>query len=170
MSPRILSVIFFAAALAFGSPASARTWKTVADYVLKNGAENAIKAPSSRLLGFDSDAVPARSMRIKSTASKDKKEHAVHIAYTKDDNGALTPNDVVLTSTLVSEKAGVKSVEGYKIRAAFDGRIISVMRAAGVVGEVEQSSVPIDSKDALALYKSESKVYLKDNKLEQLTK
>jgi hypothetical protein len=170
MPPRTLFLIIFAAVLGFGSTASARTWKTVAEYVLKNGAQSTLKAPSSRMLGFDSDAVPSRGLRIKAEAAKDKKEHAVHATYESDERGVMTPKEIVLGVTLVSETAGKKAVEGYKMRITLDGKIVAVMRAAGVVGEVEQTAVAPDSKEALAVYGAESRLHLKANALEQLTR
>lgn len=50
---------------------SARTWTTITNYVLKMGFENSIKTPASRTLGYDSDEVPARVLRIKSSVSQD---------------------------------------------------------------------------------------------------
>jgi RNase P/RNase MRP subunit p29 len=180
MTPRTLSFAVLATLLAFGSPTfakdkpkpmkdSGRTWKTVAEHVLKNGAESTLKAPSSRMLGFDSDAVPAKALRIKSGVSKDKKEHAVHVTFDKNEKGKLIPKDIILGVTLVNETPSGKTVEGYKIRVKLDGSIVSVMRAGGIVGEVKQTMVAPDSEEALTVYKSESTLHLKDNKLEQLT-
>lgn len=171
------------AVIGFASPASAkpkekkkaekeqapRTWKMVAEHVLKNGSEHPIKAPSSRTLGYDSDEVAAKTLRIKSSASNDKKEHSIRVTYRLSEKGAQVPNDLVLGTTFVETVPEGKKIDASGLRITTDGRIVSAMRATGVVGEVEQKVLAPDSPEAKEAYRIESLLLLKSIKLEQLT-
>jgi len=141
----------------------------LAEFVLKNGSENPIKAPSSKTLGYEEDVVAAKGLRIKASASKDNKEHAVYVTYASDDKGELSAKDMVFGVIQVKETAGRKSIDGYRMRIKLDGTIVTVMKAAGAVGAVKQELISPKSKEAVLAYNSEKIFFLKDSKLEQLT-
>lgn len=146
-----------------------RTWKAVADYILKNGTANSIKAPMSRTLGYDSDEIPAKTLRIKSAESKDKKEHAIRVTYIVNEKGAVIPIDLLLGITLVEVIPEGRKIDGFGIRITPDGRIVSAMRATGIVGEVEQKALSVDSAEVQRVYNAESILHLKTINLEHLT-
>jgi hypothetical protein len=181
MSPRILLLATLTILFAFGSPVSAkekkkpakqaaRTWKTVADYVVKNGDEDSIKAPTARNIGYASDAIDTISLGIESEKSKDGREHNFEVVYEKDEKKVLKPKEIIIGTMLVKEAESKKEIDGYEIRLSLDGTPIRGMHATGIVGHVIQQVLPPDSKDLLIVLKAESALYLKEIDLAQLTK
>lgn len=181
MPPRTLTFVILAAALAAGSPLSAkekskpakkaaRTWQTVVDYVFKNGDEDSFKAPATRTLGYDVDEVFAKSMGLDEDKSKDGRDHSIFVVYDKDEAGVAKPKEIIFGSILVKETESAKEIDSYEIRATLAGSIIRGMRAKGIVGQVVQTALPPESKELLAFYKKESAFYLKEIDLAQLTK
>lgn len=181
MAPRTLSLVALASLLAFGSPVSAkekkkpakqaaRTWKTVVDYVFKNGDEDPVMAPASRTIGYDSDEVNARSLGIDQAKSKDGRDHSIFITYEKDGAGTSIPKEIVLGSIHVKESDSKKEIDSYRMRMSLDGGLISGMHATGIVGQVVQQALPADSKELLAVFKKECGLYLREIDLSQLTK
>lgn len=170
-----------AAVIGSASPASAkpkekakaaqkatRTWKSVVDYVFKNGADWPIKAPSSRTLGYGSDEVPAKGLSIDDDKSKDGKEHSICVVYEVDEKGISRPKGIDIGTMLVKEVAPGTEIDGYQIRMSLDGTPISAMHATGIVGQVRQVALPPDAKEIKALFAAESSLYLKDIDLKQL--
>jgi hypothetical protein len=181
MPPRILAFIFLTAVLAFGSPVSAkekktaakasvRTWKTVVDYVLANGVDRTLKAPLSRKLGFDSDAVATKALRYKNDDTPDKKTHAVYVLYTQDKDGKQIPKEFVLGNGIVVVKDGIKSVEDLFIRADLSGKIITAITSKGPSGQIEEIVLAVDSPAAIAGFKAEQSVHLNTMDLKKLSK
>lgn len=180
MFSRLFALGVFALLIALGSPASskekkkaakqARTWKTVVDYVFKNGDEDSIKAPASRTLGYDSDEVSAKSLGIDDDKSKDGRDHSIFVVYAKDTAGISIPKEIVLGVIRVKGTESKKEIDGYEIRMSLDGGPIRGMHAKGVVGHVVQQTLPPDSKELLSMFKKESALYLKEIELAQLTR
>lgn len=150
-------------------PPETRTWGTVVEYVLKHGDDKAIKGPSNKLLGLSSDEMPAKALRVKSNTAKDKREHSIHVGYSKSKSGMLTATTLLLGIVKVTATDKGRSVDGYKVRLSTSGSIVSVMRAVGPVGSVKQHLIATESKEATATLKAEEAFYLGDIKLEQLT-
>lgn len=123
----------------------------------------------SHTLGYASDEIPAKTLRIKSSEAEDKKEHSIRVTYAVNDKGALIPIDLLLGVTLVETIPEGRKIDGFGIRITPEGRIVSAMRATGIVGEVEQKALSGDSAEVKRVYKSESLLHLKTIKLEQLT-
>ncbi|MDD5304595.1 MAG: hypothetical protein PHS14_15980 [Elusimicrobia bacterium] len=179
MPPRTFTLVILAALLAFGSPASAkekkkpakqaaRTWKTVVEYVFKNGTDWPIKAPSSRTLGYGSDEVLAKGLSIADDKSKDGKEHSVCITYEIDAKGVQRPKEIDLGTMLVKETSGQKEIEAFRMRMSLDGTLLGAMHATGIVGHVKQLALMPDSKEIRAVFNSERDLYLKQIELAQL--
>lgn len=171
-----------AAVIGFASPASAkpkekskagkkvtRTWKTLVDYVLKNGGEDSIKAPSAHTLGYDSDEIFAKSLGLDSDKSKDGRDHSIFIIYAKDETGTVTPKEIVLGNILIKEANSIKEIDSYRIRMTLNGTLIKGMHATGIVGEVVQQSLGPDSKELQAMHKQESDFHLKTVDLAKMT-
>lgn len=183
MPPRILSFVIMAAIIGFASPASAkdkekkkpakeqsaRSWKMMVDYVLKNGGEDSIKAPSAHTLGYDSDEVFAKSLGLDSDKSKDGRDHSIFIIYTKDEKGTVIPKEIVLGNILVKEANSIKEIDSYRIRMTLNGTLIKGMRATGIVGEVVHQSLGPDSKELKSWHKQESDFHLKIVDLAKMT-
>lgn len=180
MPPRTLTFIILASAITFATPTyakdkknsakqSVQSWKTVAEYVLNKGSEKPVEAPSSRTLGYTADSVPAKSLRIKSSDSKDKKEHTIRVTYALNEKGTPTPIDINLGNIFVKTGPDGKMVDGYIVRIGIEGNIISAIHASGLVGEVELAVLEPDSKKAIAVFNAESALHLKSGALEQLT-
>jgi hypothetical protein len=183
MTSRIFAFVLMAAVIGFASPASAkpkektkpakkqvaRTWKVLVDYVLKNGGEDSIKAPSAHTLGYDSNEVFAKSLGLDQDKSKDGYEHTIFIVYEKDAKGTLTPKEMVLGSIRVTGDESEKRIDSYRIRMTLDGTVIQGMHASGIVGEVVQESLPPDSKELLSVFKKEKELHLNEIDLATLT-
>lgn len=149
---------------------SERTWQTLTKHVMENGIELPIKAPACRTLGYDSDSVPAKALRLKSANSKDGREHAVYIVYDlTEKKDILRPREIVVGSIRVEEKDSVKDIQSYRVRLNLNGHPISAMRADGIVGKVKQQPLSIGSKEAKKLLATEKKFFLEDVDLSQLT-
>lgn len=187
MIPRMLAFVLMATIIGSASPASAkpsskskekktpekvaaRTWKAVAEFVLKNGVEHPIKAPASRTLGYDSDEVAAKLLRIKTAASKDKKEHSVSVTYASEEKGNLRPKEVVLGVIFVEVVPSGQQIDSFRLRLDLNGKLISVMHSTGIVGQVLQKSLATDSPEANAVYKAESTLHLETHPLDKLTR
>lgn len=180
MTPRTLTFVILAAALAAGSPLSAkektkpakkaaRTWQTVVDYVFKNGGEDSITAPASRTLGYEADEVFAKSLGLDEDKSKDGREHTVFVIYEKDGNGVPKYKDIVLGSIKITGSGPKTEVDSYRIRISLKGKLNQGMHATGMVGEVVQQPLSADSKELTMVFKSESNLILKELDLAQLT-
>src|SRR3989338_3800002 len=123
MTFRSFVFVLLASLIAFASPASAkpkekakpakkqvaRTWKVLVDYVLKNGGEDSIKAPSARTLGYDSNEVFAKSLGLDQDKSKDNRDHSVFVVYEKGAKGDLIPKEIVLGNIRVTGGESDKS-------------------------------------------------------------
>lgn len=179
MTPQTLTFIILAAVFAGVSPASAkekkkpakqaRTWKTVVDYVWKNGGEDSIKAPTSRTLGYESDEVFAKSLGLDANKSKDGREHTIFVVIGKNESEEAVPKEIVLGSILITDVDSKKSVDSFRIRTTLDGTVIQGMHATGIAGHVVQKSLPADSKELKNIFKKESDLALKDIDLSRLT-
>lgn len=180
MIPRFLPSAFLAALVTFGSPSAAkeqtkpakqtaRTWKSIVEYVLKNGGEDSIKSPSARTLGYNSDEVFAKSLGLDQDKSKDGREHNIFVIYEKNETGTLTPKEIVLGSIRVTTVDSKKRVDSYRMRTSLDGVLIRGMHASGVAGHVVQEALPADSKALQAVFKAERQLNLKDLDLATLT-
>ena len=145
-------------------PPAAKSWKFVIERVMAKGVERPIKAPTAKNLGYDRDEVGAKTLRIKSAVSADKREHSVAIVYDK-----TIAKELVLGTMLVTDTPKGKSIDGYRLRAKLDGTVISAMHSSGIVGEVEQTVLKPDSPEVKALLAAESELYLKKTPLDQLT-
>jgi hypothetical protein len=181
MAPRTLALIILATLIAFGSPVSAkekkkpakqttRTWKTLADYVLKNGDKDSIKSPTARTIGYNADVIETISLGIEDDKSKDGREHNLEILYEKNGKGVLKPKEIIIGTVLEKEVNSRKEIDGYEIRMTLDGTPIQGMHATGIVGHVIQQVLMPDSKELQTVIKAESTLYLKEIDLEQLTK
>lgn len=178
MFSRLFALGVFALLIALGSPASskekkkaakqARTWKTVVDYVFKNGTDWPIKLPTSRTLGYGSDEVNAKGLSIDDDKSKDGKEHSICIVYEADEKGKSQPKGIDIGTMLVKEIGVDKEIDGYQIRMSLDGTPISAMRATGIVGRVKQQALSPDAKEIKSLVALEKELYLKNIELTQL--
>lgn len=171
-----------AAVIGSASPASAkpkdkakpakqipRTWRAVAEYVLKNGVEDSIKAPTARNIGYDADVIVTFSLGIEEAKSKDGREHNFEVVYSTNAKGVKQPKEIIIGTMLVKDSPANKEIDGYEIRLTLDGNPIRGMRATGIVGQVVQQVLPPDSKDLQAVLKAEKSLYLKEIELAQLT-
>ncbi|MBI5246605.1 MAG: hypothetical protein HY923_05445 [Elusimicrobia bacterium] len=149
---------------------AARTWKTVIDYVMKNGADDAIIASAARTIGYGSDAVDSKALCIEDDKSKDGWEHDIDIVYEKDDKGIIKPKELVIGTIKVKTSGENQEIESYRIRVSLDGSPIRGMRATGLVGHVVQTPLPGDSPELLRIFKKESSLYLREIELTSLTK
>jgi hypothetical protein len=149
---------------------AARTWRSLAEYVVKNGDKDSIKAPTARNIGYESDVIETLSLGIEDDKSKDGQEHNFEVVYAKDADGVVIPKEIIIGTMLVKEVESVKVIDGYEIRLSLDGKPIRGMHATGKVGHVVQQVLPPDSKDLLNVLKSEGTLYLKEINLSQLTK
>ena len=127
----------------------------VAAYVLENGIDREIKAPLSRSLGYDVDAVKTKALRQKSDASRDKHEHAFYVVYNEDAKSKKTIKEIILANTLVTEGAGKKHVDGFDVRIDQGGGLLAVVHAIGFYGQIQQNRLDIASKKSLRLFKDE---------------
>lgn len=147
----------------------AKTWATLIEFVLKNGAEDPVMAPSARELGYDADEVAAWSMRVVSKKSPDGKEHRFYVVYEKDAAGARKPKEIVLSVLESQTKDGKHFIHSYRVRLSSGGKLLRGKRAAGFLGEVVQSVLPNDSPELLGVYKGEKDFYFKTLDWAQLT-
>lgn len=138
---------------------------------MQNGFEWAIKAPASRTLGYSLDSVAAKVLRIKSSDSKDGREHSVFIVYDSTGTGGIPhPREIVLGSIRIKEANSVKAIKSCRLRLNLDGHSISAMRAEGIVGKVKQQALSVESAEVKGLLEIERKLFLRDIELSQLTK
>jgi len=181
MTFRSFVFVILASLIAFASPASAktkekktpkkqttRTWKTVVDYVLKNGGDDSIHASAAKALGYDSEEVPAKSLGLDPEKSKDGRDHSIFVVYEKGAKGDLIPKEIVLGSIRVTGADSEKRLDSYRIRMALNGNVLRGMKASGIVGEVTQESLLPESKELVQLFNRESDFYLKEIELSKL--
>ncbi len=180
MPPRTLTLVILASLIALAPPVFAaekkkptkqatRTWKTVVDYVFKNGGEDSIKAPASRTLGYDSDEIFAKSLGLDADKSKDGREHDIFVIYEKDGGAASIPKEIVIGNMSVTDVGSNKKIDSYRIRISLDGAVIQGMHATGLAGHVIQRALPPDSKELLTVFKNESNLNLKELDFSKLT-
>ena len=138
---------------------------------MKHGRELPIKAPASRTIGYDSDSVSAKVLRIPANESKDKREHGFYVVYdaTKK-KGVLKPREMVIGSILVSGKGSEREIQSFRIRMKLDGTIISGMKADGIVTRVKQRPLAADSSEIPPLLAAEKNIFLNDTPLSRLKK
>lgn len=150
---------------------SANSFRGIADHVLKNGVDQTIDAPLSRNLGFQSDEVPTKALRHKSKTSADKKSHGFYVTFSKDEEGRLIAEEIVLSNALISVGSdGQKNVEGFDARIDLDGRLLAAVSSAGPYGKVIQSPLNPSSSQATKLFKSEASVHLEKMDMASLSK
>ena len=148
---------------------AARTWKTLVDYVMKNGGEDSIKAPSAHTLGYSSNEVFAKSLGLDQDKSKDGREHTIFVIYNQGEKGSLVPEEIVLGSIRVTGNESMKRIDSYRIRMTLDGKVLQGMHASGIVGEVVQESLPPESQELLSIFAKERDFHLKEVDLSKLT-
>lgn len=177
MTPRTLTFIILTALVGIAPPISAkdkknpaRTWKTVVDYVFANGTERTIKGPLSRHLGFESDVVVTKALRIKLSDSPDNKNHAFYVISSEDSQGKPLPKQFVVGNAVVVKNDGPKSVDDFFVRADSNGNIIAAVSSKGPAGQVQETVLTPDSPEAVAGLKSEQTIFLKTIALEKLRK
>lgn len=147
-----------------------RTWKTLIDYVLKNGDDDIVKPPTSRTLGYDADNVETKTLGIEDSKSKDGQEHNLDVVYGKDADGALKPKELILAVIRVKASGDSKEINSYRIRATLDGAPIRGMHATGLVENIVQQPLTNDSEELRKIFKQESVLYLRNISLTELTK
>lgn len=170
-----------AAMIGFASPAyakpkekkkpvkqTARTWKNVVDYVIANGSDRKLKAPTTKLLAFNSDEVETKALRYKSDDSPDKMSHAVYVISVEQD-GKPTPSEIILGNRISVTKDGVKSINDFLVRTDLTGKIISAATSKGPPGQVVENILAPDSAEAIAGYKAEQEIHLKKMAIQKLT-
>jgi hypothetical protein len=181
MKHHLLALVLLAPLAVHAAPAPAkekkapakqavRTWKSMVDYVMKNGGDDSIKAPSAETLGYASKEVFAKSLGLDQEKSKDGREHTIFVIHEKSAKGELTPKEIVLGSIRVTGHESEQRIDSYRIRMTLDGKLIQGMHATGIVGEVVQQTLPPDSKELLGVFKKESDLQLKEIDLATLTK
>lgn len=145
-----------------------RTWKNVIDYVIANGSDRKLMAPTTKLLGFTSEEVRTKALRYKSDDSPDKMSHAVYVVSDEQD-GKLTPREIVLGNRISVTKDGVKSINDFLVRADLNGKMISAATSKGPAGQVVEKVLAPDSGEAISGFKGEQDVHLKTMDLRKLT-
>lgn len=149
---------------------AARTWSTVIDYVFANGTERTLKAPLSRRLGFDSDAVVTKALRYKLADSPDKKNHAFYVLSAENSEGKPHPTGFVIGNAVAVTIDGVKSVTDFFWRVDLNGNIITAVKSEGPAGQVKETVLTPDSPEGIAGFKTERKIYLETMDLKTLSK
>lgn len=176
MTPRTLTFIILAAVVSLISPVSAkekkipaRTWKTVVDYVVANGAERKLSAPTIKLLGFDAAEITTKALRYKSDDSPDKMSHAIYVISAKGADGKSSPKEIVMGYRVAVTKDGVKSIDDYFLRTDLSGHIISAATSKGPAGHVTETILSTESPEAIAIYKVEQTIHLKTMDMKRLS-
>ncbi len=143
---------------------------TVVDYVLANGMGRTLKAPLTKNLKFESDAVSTKALRYKLGDSPDKKNHAFYVVFTGNEDGKLVPKEFVVGSAFVVKNDDAKSVEDFFLRVDLNGNIVAAVSSKGPSGKVIETIHPPDSQEALTALKAEKLLHLKTMDLEKLSK
>lgn len=169
--PCLLIAVSFAHAAKPQKTAKQRTTlKTIAEFVLKNGVDQTISPPLSTNLGLAPDEIPTKALRHKSSASPDKRIHGFYVLYESDGKGNLTPTGIVLSNALVTKKNDSKFVQGFDARVDMDGKLLAAVHSSGPAGDVEQTKLAVDSKEAIAAYTEEKKLFLDRTDYKKLSK
>ena len=151
-----------------GKEQATRTWKNVIDYVMVNGSDRKLLAPTTKLLGYNSDEVLTKALRYKSDDSPDKMSHAIYVISEVQD-GKSAPREIILGNRISVTKNGVKSINDFLVRTDLNGRIISAATSKGPSGHVVESILPPDSDEAIIGHKAEQKIHLQTMDLRKLT-
>jgi hypothetical protein len=174
-------ILAIVAAVFAGAPSSAaeakkapgrapRTWKAVADYVLANGSDRTLKAPLTRDLGFDSDAVATKALRYRPEDSPDRKSHAFYAISAPGKDGKPALKGFILGNGFEADQNGAKIVEDIFLRADLDGKLIAAARSKGPAGHAEEKKLSRSSPAAVKTFDVERKIHLRTMDLTKLTK
>jgi hypothetical protein len=136
-----------------------RTIAELTKFVWEHGKEKPLNPPLSINLGFDG-AVPAKAIRYKSKDTPDDRERTFHVVYHQTDDGQNEPFALSWGWTKVMIAGETKSIDGMDFRTSLDGTLQNVVHAKGIVGEIEQTQLPIDSEDVLSGFKEIKQFFL----------
>lgn len=147
----------------------ATTWNSLIDYALKNGIDRPLKAPLSRKLGFDSDLVPTKAMRVKAESSHDKFDHSIYVSYDVNSEGKTIPLSVVLSKTMTTRSEAGLHVRSFIIRVDPAGKVLNALRTSGLRGNVEQTVSDPSETSIKSDSEYEMTYFLKSIRLETLS-
>jgi len=133
-----------------------RTWAAVVEHVMTHGAKDTVKGPSSRVLGYESDA-PAKGLYLDQADSADGIEHSISIVVDDEQR----PKEIVIDTIRVVEKDKIQDIVGHSLRLKLNGEPIRGMGAEGIVGHVKQRPLTADSAEAKKFLADETKFWLK---------
>ena len=167
MQRRICSALILVTLLASGDSISAQSSKKkssstlqaalmkIAEYVLVNGVDKDIKAPTSRTLGYDVDVLPTKALRQKSDVAFDKQEHSFHVILNTNTKSKNRIDALILSHALVTERESRKHVDLLDAKISPSGELLILMRVVGFAGDVKRTKLDINSKEAKVLFKTE---------------
>lgn len=147
----------------------ATTWNSLIDYALKNGIDRPLKAPLSRKLGFDSDLVSTKAMRVKAESSHDKFDHSIYVSYDVNSEGKTIPLSVVLSKTMTTRSEAGLHVRSFIIRVDPAGKVLNALRTSGLRGNVEQTVSDPSETSIKSDSEYEMTYFLKSIRLETLS-
>lgn len=142
---------FLALALLTVPPASAagkaqkpRSLEGIVALALEHGREEELSAGTAEKLGLGAAALPLKKTRYKQSASPDRKEHALAVAYRTDDNGGRTPLHLLFIVGSSKKQDGPRLVDVLGYRTDLKGKLKACIRTFGSLNDVRQESLPID--------------------------
>ena len=153
-------ILGFAAAAVHAKPAAKvkrpKSWDKLVAFVLAKGVNKSIKAPLSRNLGYDQDAVATKAVRYKRSSAPDGREHVINAVYEKK-GGTPVMREVTLDVSRLSNVGNGNHIDGYSFRLKPDGAPIAVVHSKGDLGDVVQTPLKIDSPEVQSELAAEKK-------------
>lgn len=131
-------------ALAAGKAQKPRTLEEVVAFALEHGKDQVMEAGTAEKLGLAAMSHASRRTRYKQSASPDRKEHSFGVIYEKDEEGRLKPLHLILTVGSAKKDGDRTLVDILSYRTDLKSKLKACIRTSGPLGDVEQSSLPVD--------------------------
>lgn len=145
------------------SAAAPRTLKEVVAFVLNHGKDKIIDQHTSEHLGLTPIKTPAKAIWYK---TKDDIGHRFNVVYIKDAR-VLKPKTLLWQVEKSTITANGKFLDGTGFQVSLAGQLQNAMNVVGVVGELKQTSLSINSPEVKQKFRQEMDFWLNQMSLSE---
>lgn len=114
-----------------------KTWSQLIEAVQQQGVEKTLKFPLPQNLGFATDTLKAKGLRVSGKSSSDHYSHEIF----------ATEESVVIGRSRTEVRDGQTYVEGFFVRFDLKGVALSAVNSHGIAHQVDQSKADIASTE-----------------------
>lgn len=175
ISSTLFLSVFISAGIAVSAAPSApkerapQTWGALLIHVGKNGVARELKAPLCRKLGFNSDSVKTKALRLKAAVSPDGLDRAIYVDDHLRSDGKPS-RFAVIARNRTTEIDGQTHVEALFAYLDSAGRLRGAVKTKGPARQVKQTAIDIHDAALQSEIDQEIDFYLNKIKFKDLGK